>query len=70
MITKKHDWKKGQYAFFVKAILPDGAVIEYECPHVHPVVGKQAWEDLKEAMGFKPDEPEVAKMVADWKNDD
>ena len=55
MIMKKNDWKKGEYAFTVRAITPDGTVIEYDCPHVKPAArGKEAWYRIRNAVGLVP----------------
>lgn len=34
MISKKRDWKKGEYAIGIKIFTPDGGSIEYDCPHI------------------------------------
>ena len=53
MITKKHDWKKGEYALAVKVIWPDGTIGEFECPHLPEGAGEEALQTIMRARGLQ-----------------
>ena len=53
MITKKHDWKKGEYALAVKVIWPDGTIGEFDCPHLPEGQGEEALHTIMGALGLQ-----------------
>ena len=52
MISKKRDWKKGEYAFTLKMIDPKGGTMEFDAPHVKEAEGQALWNKLRELFGL------------------
>lgn len=52
-ISKKHDWKKGRWAFSLKVITPDGTTMEYDMPHIGAAKGKSFWDAVAKLAGLK-----------------
>ena len=70
MITKKHDWTKGYWAFGIKIITPEGTTMEFEMPHVSEAKGKKVWNILGPLLGAKmPDSPAADIVVTEPETD-